>query len=119
MGLTFLSKNELAVKDNSHVSYLFQYKGRLLFSFYVCLRGHKAAEFSMAPNLIMLSGYPKLRSVDTRVLVKTLQSNGIRVLGSSIIGLEHHSPENIRQIIDYAICHGTDFHQFMVYAPSS
>ena len=76
-----------------------------------------AAEFSMAPNLIMLSGYLKLRSVNTRVLLKTLQSNGIRVLGSSIIGLEHHSPENIRQIIDYAICHETDFHQFMLYTP--
>ena len=45
MGLNFFSKNELAVKGNSHVSYLFQYKGRLLFSFYLCLRGHKAAEF--------------------------------------------------------------------------
>jgi hypothetical protein len=49
--------------------------------------------------------------------VKTLQSNGIRVLGSSIIGLEHHSPENICQIIDYAISHETDFHQFMLYTP--
>jgi hypothetical protein len=56
MGLNFFSKNELAVKDNSHVSNLFQYKGRLLFSFYLCLRGHEAAEFSMAPKLIMLSG---------------------------------------------------------------
>jgi radical SAM superfamily enzyme YgiQ (UPF0313 family) len=61
--------------------------------------------------------YPKLRSVDTRLLVKTLQSNGIRVLGSSIIGLEHHTPENISQIIDYAISHETDFHQFMLYTP--
>ncbi|MHC4325385.1 MAG: B12-binding domain-containing radical SAM protein, partial [Planctomycetota bacterium] len=32
------------------------------------------------------SMYSKLGSVDTRLLVKTLQSNGIRVLGSSIIG---------------------------------
>jgi len=65
------------------------------------------------------SRYPKLRSVDTRLLVKTLQSSGIRVLGSSIIGLEHHSPENISQIIDYAISHETDFHQFMLYTPVS
>ena len=61
------------------------------------------------------SQYSKLRSVDTRLLVKTLQSNGIRVLGSSIIGLENHSPENIGQIIDYAVSHETDFHQFMLY----
>jgi radical SAM superfamily enzyme YgiQ (UPF0313 family) len=63
------------------------------------------------------SRYAKLRGVDTRLLVKTLQSNGIRVLGSSIIGLEHHSPENIGRIIDYAISHETDFHQFMLYTP--
>jgi hypothetical protein len=47
----------------------------------------------------------------------TVHHNGIRVLGSSIIGLEHHSPENIGQIIDYAISHETDFHQFMLYTP--
>jgi len=63
------------------------------------------------------SQYAKLRNVDTRALVKRLQSNGIRVLGSSIIGLDHHCPENIHQIIDYAISHETDFHQFMLYTP--
>jgi radical SAM superfamily enzyme YgiQ (UPF0313 family) len=63
------------------------------------------------------SQYAKLRGVDTRLLVKKLQSHGIRVLGSSIIGLEHHTPENMGRIIDYAISHGTDFHQFMLYTP--
>ena len=63
------------------------------------------------------SQYAKLNGVDTRALVKTLQSHGIRVLGSSIIGLEHHTPENIYQIIDEAIAHDTDFHQFMLYTP--
>jgi hypothetical protein len=63
------------------------------------------------------SQYAKLNGVDTRTLVKTLQSHGIRVLGSSIIGLEHHTPENIHQIIDEAIAHDTDFHQFMLYTP--
>ena len=63
------------------------------------------------------SQYAKLNGVDTRTLVKTLQSHGIRVLGSSIIGLEHHTPENIHQVIDEAIAHDTDFHQFMLYTP--
>jgi radical SAM superfamily enzyme YgiQ (UPF0313 family) len=63
------------------------------------------------------SRYVKLNGVDTRALVKNLQSNGIRVLGSSIIGLEHHTPENIHRIIDEAIAHDTDFHQFMLYTP--
>ncbi|MBN1827955.1 MAG: cobalamin-dependent protein [Deltaproteobacteria bacterium] len=63
------------------------------------------------------SGYEKLRGIDTKSLVKELQSHGIRVLGSSIIGLETHRPENIDDVIDYAVSHDTDFHQFMLYTP--
>jgi len=63
------------------------------------------------------SSYEKLREVDTRDLVTTLQSQGIRVLGSSIIGLEDHRPENIAAAVDYAISHDTVFHQFMLYTP--
>jgi radical SAM superfamily enzyme YgiQ (UPF0313 family) len=63
------------------------------------------------------STYQKLKNVDTRSLVRHLQSHGIRVLGSSIIGLENHTPDNIEQIIDYAVSHNTDFHQFMLYTP--
>jgi hypothetical protein len=39
------------------------------------------------------------------------------VLGSSIIGLEDHTPENMDAIIDYAVSHETVFHQFMLYTP--
>ncbi|SPD74549.1 Radical SAM domain protein [uncultured Desulfobacterium sp.] len=63
------------------------------------------------------SQYQKLHKVDTRSFVRFLQSHGIRVLGSSIIGLENHTPEQIDNIIDYAISHDTDFHQFMLYTP--
>ncbi len=63
------------------------------------------------------SRYPKLNGVDTRSLVKAMQSHGIRVLGSSIIGTEDHTPENIQEVIDYAVSHDTDFHQFMLYTP--
>ncbi len=63
------------------------------------------------------SAYAKLRGVDTRTLVRNLQAHGIRVLGSSIIGLESHTPENIDRVIDYAVSHDTDFHQFMLYTP--
>lgn len=61
------------------------------------------------------SKYAKLKGIDTRPLVKKLQANGIRVLGSSIIGMEDHSPETIDRVIDYAVSHDTDFHQFMLY----
>lgn len=63
------------------------------------------------------SNYSKLNGVDTRQLIKKLQSNGICVLGSTIIGLEDHTPENINNVIDYAVSHDTDFHQFMLYTP--
>jgi len=63
------------------------------------------------------SRYRKLEDVDTHQLVKRLQSHGIRVLGSSIIGLEHHTPATIDQVITHAVSHRTDFHQFMLYTP--
>lgn len=63
------------------------------------------------------AAYTKLRDADTRTLVRTLQSHGIRVLGSSIIGMENHTLENIDEAIDYAVEHDTEFHQFMLYTP--
>ncbi len=63
------------------------------------------------------SSYDKLKGVDTMALVKLLQKNGIRVLGSSIIGLENHTPANINDVIDYAVSHESVFHQFMLYTP--
>jgi radical SAM superfamily enzyme YgiQ (UPF0313 family) len=63
------------------------------------------------------SQYTKLSGINTFELVRELQSNGIRVLGSTIIGLENHTPENIDEAIEYAARHDTDFHQFMLYTP--
>ena len=63
------------------------------------------------------SQYAKLRNIDTVSLVAELQSHGIHVLGSSIIGLENHTPENIDAAIDFAARHNADFHQFMLYTP--
>ena len=61
--------------------------------------------------------YSKLAGTDTRELIRSLQSHGIRVLGSSIIGLEEHTSENMDAMIDYAVRHNTDLHQFMLYTP--
>ncbi len=63
------------------------------------------------------SQYQKLKGIDTLALVSELQSHGIRVLGSTIIGLENHTPENINDAIEHAARHDTDFHQFMLYTP--
>ena len=63
------------------------------------------------------SHYAKLQGADTRQLTSELREHGIRVQGSTIIGLEHHTNENIADEIDYAVSHRTDFHQFMLYTP--
>lgn len=63
------------------------------------------------------SRYSKLNGVDTFDLVQELQSHGIRILGSTIIGLEEHTPENLEEAIEQAARHATDFHQFMLYTP--
>jgi radical SAM superfamily enzyme YgiQ (UPF0313 family) len=63
------------------------------------------------------SAYSKLKGADTLALTKELQSHGIGVLGSTIVGLEHHTPENIAREIEHAVSHDTDFHQFMLYTP--
>jgi radical SAM superfamily enzyme YgiQ (UPF0313 family) len=63
------------------------------------------------------SRYAKLQGADTRQLTRELREHGIRVQGSTIIGLEHHTEENISDEIDYAVGHDTDFHQFMLYTP--
>jgi hypothetical protein len=63
------------------------------------------------------SGYAKLAGTDTLALTRELRSHGIGVLGSTIIGMEHHTPDNIGAEIDYAVAHDTDFHQFMLYTP--
>jgi len=63
------------------------------------------------------AGYSKLNGTDTRDLTRELREHGIRVQGSTIIGLEHHTPDNIIMEIEHAVSHGTDFHQFMLYTP--
>ena len=63
------------------------------------------------------SAYAKLADADTVSLTRELQAHGIRVQGSSIIGLEHHTPDNLREEIEHAVAHDADCHQFMLYTP--
>ena len=49
--------------------------------------------------------------------MRRLQGLGIRVLGSSIVGLAEHGADNIDAAIDHAVAHDTEFHQFMLYTP--
>lgn len=63
------------------------------------------------------SQYDKLAGIDTHTLIRDFEEHGIRVLGSTIIGLENHRPEDMDEVIDWAVQHDTVFHQFMLYTP--
>jgi radical SAM superfamily enzyme YgiQ (UPF0313 family) len=63
------------------------------------------------------ANYSKLDGADTLRMSRELREHGIMLLGSTILGLEHHTPENITQEIEHAIAHETDLHQFMLYTP--
>ena len=63
------------------------------------------------------SSYGKLQGQDLTQLTRELREHGIRVQGSTIIGLEHHTPDNIAGEIESAVAYQTDFHQFMLYTP--
>jgi hypothetical protein len=63
------------------------------------------------------SSYGKLQGHDVMQLTHDLREHGIRVQGSTIIGLEHHTPDNIVDEIETAVSYQTDFHQFMLYTP--
>jgi radical SAM superfamily enzyme YgiQ (UPF0313 family) len=63
------------------------------------------------------SSYKKLEGSDTLTLTAELRKHGIKLLGSTIVGLEHHTPDNIHEEIEHAVAHDTDFHQFMLYTP--
>ncbi len=63
------------------------------------------------------SSYSKLQGEDIKQLTRELREHGIRVQGSTIIGLEHHTPGNIAEEIESAVGYQTDFHQFMLYTP--
>ncbi len=64
------------------------------------------------------AAYEKLQGGDTLALARELHAHGIKVLGSTIVGLEHHTPENIQSELEHAVSHNTDFHQFMLYTPA-
>src|SRR5699024_4436670 len=63
------------------------------------------------------SSYAKLAGADTIRLAAELREHGIVLLGSTILGLEHHTPDNLEAEIEHAVSHDTDLHQFMLYTP--
>lgn len=61
------------------------------------------------------SSYEKNHGIDPMELIRELRDHGISVLASGILGLEHHTPENIQEEIDFMIGVEADMVQFMIY----
>jgi len=61
--------------------------------------------------------FEKTKGVDLKQLISDLRANGIVVLASSILFLEHHDRETLAEDIDYAIDLKPDFTQFMQLGP--
>lgn len=61
--------------------------------------------------------FEKNKGIDTGELVAKMRQNGIIVLASSILFLEHQDKDNIYEDIDFAIGLNPDFTQFMQLGP--
>ena len=61
--------------------------------------------------------YAKLKDIDIGNLIAQLQENGISVITSGILFLDHHDQETIREDIEWIIGLGSDMTQFMNYTP--
>ena len=59
--------------------------------------------------------FVKNTGIDKAQLVRDLRDRGISVLGSTILCMEHHTPENTDSDIDFAVSLNADFVQFMLY----
>ena len=59
--------------------------------------------------------FAKNTGIDTVRLVRELRDRGISVLGSAILCMEHHTPDNMANDIEHVVGLHTDFCQFMLY----
>lgn len=98
------------------------------FSFYISSSAEAISAFGI-DNLIRLGvnmvwigfesqsadEFAKNAGINAAELVKELRDRGVSVLGSAIICMEHHTPENIGADIDFVVGLGTDMMQFMLY----
>jgi len=64
-----------------------------------------------------VSNYPKNSKIDMKALVDDLRSYGIKTILSSILLLDNHTKENIREDIDEHLNCRPAFSQFSHYAP--
>ena len=59
--------------------------------------------------------FAKNAGLDAAQLVRDLRRHGVSVLGSAILCMEHHTPDNIGADIDFVVGLNADMIQFMLY----
>jgi hypothetical protein len=73
------------------------------WSLYVFSSANALRQYSMRELVELGISWVWLEGADTIALTRELQSHGIRVQDSTIVGLEHHSPENLPAEIDHVV----------------
>jgi len=61
--------------------------------------------------------FPKVRNIDLKTTVSELQKRGIKILGSTIIGVPEHKSDSVVEEIEHSLTYGTVYHQYMLYTP--
>ncbi|MDJ0762659.1 MAG: B12-binding domain-containing radical SAM protein [Myxococcota bacterium] len=61
--------------------------------------------------------FVKNKGIDAKQLVKDLRDRGISVLASGILCMEHHTPDNMQEDIDFLVDLNADMVQFMLLTP--
>ena len=104
-------------------------KNRRWFTFYISSSAEAIRDFGL-DNMVRLGVcfvwvgfesrnteqlFSKNTGLDAPRLVRGLRDRGISVLGSTILCMEHHTPENIGADIEYSVGLQTDFVPFMLY----
>ena len=59
--------------------------------------------------------YKKMDGIGLRDLITQLQSHGVEVLGSTILGFPHQQAEDLDREIEHALSYGCTYNQFMLY----
>ncbi len=61
--------------------------------------------------------FAKNKGIDPKQLVKDMRDRGVSVLASGILCMEHHTPDNIQEDIDFLVGLEADMVQFMLLTP--
>ncbi|MCP4678504.1 MAG: radical SAM protein [Deltaproteobacteria bacterium] len=126
MDENFLKKRERAMELIAEME-----KHNRFFKFHVFSSAEALTAFGM-DNLVRLGAqfvwigfesqsrqdtFVKNKGIDPKQLVKDMRDRGVSVLASGILCMEHHTPENIQEDIDFLVGLEADLVQFMLLTP--